>query len=64
MSAVLTVSQINTYVKSLIDYDDNLKYIFVSGEIFRRTAQVDRRLLKGDIFDLCIRHFTCPPLRI
>lgn len=33
MSAVLTVSQINTYIKSLIDYDDNLKYIYVSGEL-------------------------------
>ena len=33
MSAVLTVSQINTYIKSIIDYDDNLKYIYVSGEI-------------------------------
>lgn len=33
MSAVLTVSQINTYIRSLIDYDDNLKYIYVSGEI-------------------------------
>ena len=33
MSAVLTVSQINTYIKSVIDYDDNLKYIYVSGEI-------------------------------
>lgn len=33
MSAVLTVSQINTYIKSVIDYDDNLKNIYVSGEI-------------------------------
>ena len=33
MSAILTVSQINTYIKSIVDYDDNLKYIFVSGEI-------------------------------
>lgn len=33
MSAVLSVTQINTYVKSLIDYDDKLKNIYVSGEI-------------------------------
>lgn len=33
MSAVLTVSQINTYIKSVVDYDENLRYIFVSGEI-------------------------------
>lgn len=33
MSAVLTVSQINTYVKSIIDSDINLKNIYVSGEI-------------------------------
>lgn len=33
MSSVLTVSQINTYLKSLIDGDYNLKNIYVSGEI-------------------------------
>ena len=33
MSSVLTVSQINTYLKSLIDQDYNLKNIYVSGEI-------------------------------
>lgn len=33
MNTVLTVTQINTYIKSLIDYDDNLKNIYVSGEI-------------------------------
>ena len=33
MSTVLSVTQINTYVKSLIDYDDKLKNIYVSGEI-------------------------------
>ncbi len=33
MSSVLTVSQINTYLKSVIDGDFNLKNIFVSGEI-------------------------------
>lgn len=33
MSSVLTVSQINTYLKSLIDGDYNLKSIYVSGEI-------------------------------
>lgn len=33
MSAILTVSQINTYLKSVIDSDFNLKNIFVSGEI-------------------------------
>lgn len=33
MNTVLTVSQINTYVKSLIDYDTNLKNIYVCGEI-------------------------------
>ncbi|MGN1418913.1 MAG: exodeoxyribonuclease VII large subunit, partial [Acutalibacteraceae bacterium] len=33
MSAALTVSQINTYIKSIIDYDTNLKNIYVSGEI-------------------------------
>ncbi len=33
MSSVLTVSQINTYLKSVIDEDYNLKNIYVSGEI-------------------------------
>jgi len=33
MSSVLTVSQINTYLKSVIDGDYNLKNIYVSGEI-------------------------------
>ncbi len=33
MSAVLTVSQINTYLKSIIDYDENLRNIYISGEI-------------------------------
>ena len=33
MSAVLSVSQINTYLKSVIDQDYNLKNIYVSGEI-------------------------------
>ena len=33
MSSVLSVSQINTYLKSLIDQDYNLKNIYVCGEI-------------------------------
>ncbi|MBR6567390.1 MAG: exodeoxyribonuclease VII large subunit [Clostridia bacterium] len=33
MSSILTVSQINTYLKSIIDSDYNLKNIYVSGEI-------------------------------
>ena len=33
MSSVLTVSQINTYLKSVLDGDDNLQHIFVCGEI-------------------------------
>ncbi len=33
MDCVLTVSQINTYIKSVIDGDFNLKNIYVSGEI-------------------------------
>lgn len=33
MSSVLSVSQINTYLKSVIDQDYNLKNIYVSGEI-------------------------------
>ncbi len=33
MTSILTVSQINTYLKSLIDSDLNLKNIYVSGEI-------------------------------
>lgn len=33
MSTILTVSQINTYLKSIIDSDCNLKNIYVSGEI-------------------------------
>ena len=32
-TSILTVSQINTYVKMLIDGDSNLKNIFISGEI-------------------------------
>lgn len=33
MSTVLSVTQINTYIKSLIDYDNKLKNIYVCGEI-------------------------------
>ncbi len=33
MSTILTVSQINTYIKSLIEQDINLKNIYVEGEI-------------------------------
>ena len=33
MSTILTVSQINTYIKSVLDSDSNLKNIYVSGEI-------------------------------
>ena len=33
MSSVLTVSQINTYLKAVLDGDDNLQHIFVCGEI-------------------------------
>ncbi len=33
MSNILTVSQINTYLKSIIDADYNLKNLYVSGEI-------------------------------
>ena len=33
MSTILKVSQINTYIKSLIDSDCNLKNIYVNGEI-------------------------------
>ncbi len=33
MTTILTVSQINTYLKSIIDSDFNLKNIYVSGEI-------------------------------
>ncbi len=33
MTSILTVSQINTYLKSVIDSDYNLKNIYVSGEI-------------------------------
>ncbi|MBQ3136071.1 MAG: exodeoxyribonuclease VII large subunit [Clostridia bacterium] len=33
MSTILTVSQINTYLKSIIDSDYNLKNIYISGEI-------------------------------
>lgn len=37
MSSILSVSQINTYLKSVIDNDRNLKNIFVSGEISNYT---------------------------
>ena len=33
MSTILSVSQINTYVKSIIEQDRNLKNIYVNGEI-------------------------------
>lgn len=33
MNAVLSVSQINFYLKSIFDYDENLKNIYVTGEI-------------------------------
>ena len=33
MSTVLSVTQLNTYVKSILDYDGKLKNIYISGEI-------------------------------
>ena len=33
MSSVLTVTQINTYLKAVLDGDENLQHIFVCGEI-------------------------------
>lgn len=33
MNTILTVTQINTYIKSIIDYDENLNNIYVCGEI-------------------------------
>ena len=33
MSTVLSVTQLNTYVKSVLDYDSKLKNIYISGEI-------------------------------
>ena len=33
MTPILTVSQINLYLKSIIDYDENLNSIYVCGEI-------------------------------
>lgn len=33
MNTILSVTQINTYIKSLIDYDSNLNNIYVCGEI-------------------------------
>lgn len=61
MSAVLTVSQINTYLKSIIDGDINLKKIYVCGEIsnftnhyrtghFYFTLKDDRAAVKAVMF--------------
>lgn len=33
MNTILTVSQVNTYIKSIIDYDSNLNNIYLCGEI-------------------------------
>lgn len=62
MNTVLTVTQINTYIKSLIDYDDNLKNIYVSGEIsnftnhyrtghFYFTLKDDKSAIKAVMFN-------------
>ncbi len=61
MTTVLTVSQINTYVKSLIDGDDNLQNLYVAGEIsnftnhyrtghFYFTLKDERAALKAVMF--------------
>lgn len=61
MSSVLTVSQINTYIKSVIDGDFNLRNIYVSGEIsnftdhyktghFYFTLKDDRACIKAVMF--------------
>ena len=33
VSKIITVSQLNYYIKSLFDQDDNLKFVLVEGEI-------------------------------
>lgn len=38
LQTILSVSQLNTYVRSLLDGDDNLKNVFVCGEISNFTA--------------------------
>ena len=40
MTSILSVSQINTYLKSIIEDDINLRNIYISGEISNFTNQV------------------------
>lgn len=61
MSSILSVSQINTYLKSIIDGDTNLKKIYISGEIsnfnnhyrsghFYFTLKDERSVIKAVMF--------------
>ncbi|MGN1118692.1 MAG: exodeoxyribonuclease VII large subunit [Acutalibacteraceae bacterium] len=61
MNTILTVSQINAYIKSIIDYDENLNNIYVCGEIsnftnhyrtghFYFTLKDDKSSLKAVMF--------------
>ena len=67
---VLTVSQINGYLKSLLDGDPNLNPVFISGEIsefyrplpFRSPVFFfERREIGSESRDVC---FQCPPAAI
>lgn len=60
-ASILTVSQINTYIKMLLDGDNNLKNVFVSGEIsnfsnnyrsghFYFSLKDDKSLIKAVMF--------------
>ena len=38
---VLSVTQLNTYIRSLFDGDEHLTHVFVSGEISNFTEEIE-----------------------
>ena len=68
----LTVSQLNFYIKSLIESDEKLRYVFVTGEISNLTDHYSsghiylslkdsKALIKAVMFSFCVKNLKFKP---